>query len=62
LTPVFDNGTVYFDEARLVVVCKKLYASDMKEDSFIDKDCLKWYNGDFHRMYVGEIVKVLVKE
>ena len=34
----------------------------MKEDSFIDKDCLKWYNGDFHRMYVGEIVKVLVKE
>ena len=62
LTPVFDNGTVYFDEARLVVVCKKLYASDMKEDSFIDKACLKWYNGDFHRMYVGEIVKVLVKE
>lgn len=62
LTPVFDSGTVYFDEARLVLVCKKLYASDMKEENFIDKNCLKWYNNDFHRMYAGEIVKVLVKE
>lgn len=62
LTPVFDSGTVYFDEARLVLVCKKLYSSDMKEENFIDKSCLKWYNNDFHRMYVGEIVKVLVKE
>ncbi len=62
LTPVFDNGTVYFDKARLVVVCRKLYASDLSEDSFIDESCLKWYNGDLHRMYVGEIVKVLVNE
>lgn len=62
LTPVFDSGTVYFDEARLVLVCKKLYSGDMKEDNFIDKSCLKWYDNDFHRMYVGEIVKVLVKE
>lgn len=62
LTPVFDNGTVYFDQARLVIVCRKLYASDLSEDSFLDKSCLKWYNGDLHRMYVGEIVKVLVNE
>ena len=62
LTPVFINDTVTFDEARLTVVCKKLYTSDLKEDGFIDKECLKWYDNDFHRMYVGEIVKVLVKE
>ena len=62
LTPVYVDGTVTFDEARLTIICKKLYASDLKEDGFIDKSCLKWYDNDFHRMYVGEIVKVFVKE
>ena len=62
LTPVFENGTVYFKEARLVLICRKLYASDIKEENFIDKGCLKWYDGDFHKMYVGEIVKVLTNE
>ncbi len=62
LTPLFTDGTVTFEQARLTVVCKKLYASDITEEGFIDKDCLKWYNGDFHRMYVGEIVKVLINE
>ena len=38
LTPVFINDTVTFDEARLTVVCKKLYSSDLKEDGFIDKE------------------------
>ncbi|MCI8360107.1 MAG: flavin reductase family protein [Clostridiales bacterium] len=62
LTPVFAEGTVYFAEARLVLVCKKLYAQDLKEENFLDKDCLKWYpDKDYHRMYVGEIVKVLEK-
>lgn len=62
LTPVYIDGTVTFDEARLTVICKKLYASDLKADGFVDEGCLKWYDNDFHRMYVGEIVKVLVKE
>ncbi len=62
LTPVFDQG-VYFDQAEVVLICKKIYASDVNPENFIDKSLdEKWYNNDYHRMYVGEIVKVLVKE
>lgn len=62
LTPVFDSG-VYFEQADIVLVCKKIYVSDVDPKNFIDKDLdEKWYKNDYHRMYVGEIVKVLVKE
>jgi len=62
LVPIFDNGAVYFEQAELVIVCKKLYASQIEKESFIDKECLKWYpDNDFHKMFVGEIVKVLKK-
>lgn len=29
LTPIFDNNTVYFNEARTVIICKKLYTADL---------------------------------
>lgn len=62
LTPVFDQG-VYFEQADVVLLCKKIYVSDVKPENFIDKSLdEKWYNEDYHRMYVGEIVKTLVKE
>ena len=62
LTPVFSEGTVYFDEARLVLVCKKQYVSRLEENCFTDEEPLKWYeNKDYHYMIVGKIEKVLVK-
>ena len=62
LTPVFSDNTVYFEEARLVLICKKLYVQDLKEECFVDQTCLKWYaEKDYHRMFVGEIIKVLEK-
>lgn len=63
LTPVFSDGTVYFEEARLVLVCKKLYHQDLKPECFTDFEPeVKWYpQKDYHRMFIGEIVKVLVK-
>ncbi len=62
LTPVFSDDTVYFDEARLVIVCKKQYVAPLTEDGFIDKQILdKWYNGDLHNMIFGKIEKVLIK-
>jgi len=63
LTPVFDSDTVYFEEARLVLICKKQYVDILKEECFIDKSPLKWYeNKDYHYMIIGKIEKVLVKE
>lgn len=62
LTPVFSDNTVYFDEARLVLVCKKQYVQRLEENCFIDKEPLKWYSEkDYHYMIVGKIEKVLVK-
>ena len=67
LTPVFteeDGGvSVYFREARLVLTLRKLYAAPIEESRFIDKDCLANYeNSGFHKMYVGEIERVLERE
>jgi len=63
LNPVFADGSVYFDQARLVLVCKKQYVQRLEENCFIDKEPLRWYeNKDYHYMIIGKIEKVLVKE
>ena len=57
------NGSVYFEEARLVLECRKLYFHDLEPANFIDESIMKNYpKNDFHRMYVGEITRVLVGE
>ena len=54
---------IAFEQAEIIINCKKLYVQDMKEDCFLDKSIIdKCYNGDFHRIYVGEITEVLIKE
>lgn len=52
----------YFEEAQLVLVCKKLYWNDLDPKN-LDSDLLEWYpDKDFHRMYLGEITKALWKK
>lgn len=50
----------YYQEARLVLVCKKIYAQDMKPECFLDPtaDETHYPNHDYHRLYVGEILEV----
>ena len=57
-------GAVYPDAARLVLVCRKLYAQDLREEHFVDRSIVPavYAAGDFHRMYVGEIVEVLERD
>jgi len=63
LTPAFDaaTGAPYYEEARLVLVCRKIYTEDFKAEKFLDKALIgKCYpDADFHRLYVGEVLKVL---
>jgi flavin reductase (DIM6/NTAB) family NADH-FMN oxidoreductase RutF len=60
LTPVFDNDSIYFAEARLVLICKKIYFQDMIPAHFLDPAIDEFYPlKDYHRMYVGEIVRCL---
>lgn len=58
------DGFRYIEQADIVFCCKKLYAQDMLESCFVEKDIIgKWYpEKDYHCTYVGEIVKVLVRE
>ena len=64
LTPAFGDGYTCFEEASLVLVCRKLYRAPLVEEGFVDKaiveDC--YPERDFHDLYIGEIVKVLVAE
>ncbi|MGI6264516.1 MAG: flavin reductase family protein [Acutalibacteraceae bacterium] len=63
LTPVFDREAPYFAEASTVIVCRKQYADDIRPEAFADPSIARHYaDEDYHRMYVGEIVEVLVKE
>ena len=63
LTPCFDQAAPYYEQARLVFLCRKLYRQDMEESAFLDKGLLeKWYDNDLHRMFIAEIVKVPEKE
>lgn len=63
LTPAAtEDGVPYPAEARLVLVCRKLYADDLKEGCFIDETLLANYKAkDYHRFYICEIENVLIR-
>lgn len=55
-----DAGTPYFDEARLVFECVRLYHHDIDPANFRDPSIDTNYpQKDYHRLYVGEIVTLL---
>ncbi len=63
LTPKAIDGGMTFEEAKITLVCKKLYRDDIKKDCFtVDGICDKVYAAnDYHRMYVVEIEDVYIK-
>ncbi|MFO7675115.1 MAG: flavin reductase family protein [bacterium] len=55
-------GTVVFDQARLALVCRKLHAQDLDPVHFIEPAVHDEYpNKDYHRAYVGEVERCLVR-
>ncbi len=62
LTPVFTDGGVTFEEAEYTLVCRKVAAQPLDPACFIDASIEDNYaNKDYHKMYVGEIIKVYQK-
>ena len=61
LTPIVDDSTgVYFEEARLVLACRKIYYQDLEPANLLDPTIQANYpQKDYHRMYFGEIVHCL---
>lgn len=65
ITPVEVDGCVGFEEADMVLVCRKLYSYDMNGESFLTQEGLqeKFFVTDpYHRAYIAEITAVYVKE
>lgn len=63
LTVNDEENAPYFNESNKVLICKKLYEQELKEELFIDKSIIdKYYpEKDYHILYVGKIEKILVK-
>lgn len=56
-------GVVSFEQARMIFVCKKMYFQDIENKNFLDRSIEGLYpNKDYHRMYVGEITRILQKK
>lgn len=52
----------FVDEGNLILLCQKLSATKINEDSFLVPDIKKWYaDKDMHTMYVAEILEVLAR-
>ena len=65
LTPAEFDGCVAFEEADMVVVCRKLYSYDFEGKGFLTDDGLneQFFGKDpYHRAYISEITAVYVKE
>lgn len=64
MTPCFGENFTTFEEAELTLVCRKIFRMPLQEEYFLDKAILEdsYPNRDFHDMYIGEIVKVLVSD
>lgn len=52
------EGVPCYEQAKLTLVCRKLYAQDIDPEQFVDKGIVDacYGDGDYHRMYVGEII------
>lgn len=57
------EGATAFREARLIMVCRKLYHQDLQPGSFREEWIEELYpEGDYHRMYIGEVEKMLLRD
>jgi len=61
LTPfATQEGSVAFEEARVVFECRKMYFQDFNPDQFLVPEIEGNYpDQDYHRMYIGEVIRVL---
>ncbi len=63
LTPIEIDGGIGYEEARLLIVCEKIYQDDFKKDDFLDRTYDEIYSDNLvHRRYIGKILGIYIKE
>lgn len=57
------DGQPTFAQSKCVLICKKMYQDDIPMEAMPEDVREKWYkDGDFHTMYIAEIVGCYVNE
>lgn len=58
----YEGKTVFFEQAKQVLICKKIYSLKMQSEN-IETDIKNnfYKNGDYHHIFYGEIVDFLKK-
>ncbi|HLO60790.1 MAG TPA: flavin reductase family protein [Bacteroidales bacterium] len=65
LTPIeTPDGSVSFEQSRIVFECRKLYTDFIKEENFLATGLVNKHYGkkDFHKFFIAEITDCYVKE
>ena len=68
LTPLeMEHGIVTFEQARLTVVGRKVYQTEMKAEDIAQESVMRWYGpgpaqGGLHTMYILEVERVFVND
>ncbi|MBP5731324.1 MAG: hypothetical protein J6W50_01260, partial [Bacteroidaceae bacterium] len=60
----YADDTVYFAEAKMVFVCRKVYAAELQEKDFLRPEPIEqcYPIRDYHTLYIGKIEKILVRD
>ena len=63
LTALYVDGTTAYEEAELILVCRKLYHYDLSAEGFYDKAPAEAFYGDndWHTAYIAEITAAYKK-
>ena len=58
-----SDGTPYIDEGNLILICRKMSATKILPEQFIDASIdSAWYKDkDYHTMYIAEVTEVLAR-
>ena len=56
------TGAVTFEQARMALICRKIYYQDLDPSHFLAEEIEDNYGGsDYHRFYIGEVETCLVR-
>ncbi len=60
LTAKETEHSMTFEEAEITLVCRKLFAQELKTENMLPEIASAFYSGDaVHDMYIGEIVEII---
>ena len=63
LHPITLDETTCYQEASLIITCRKIYQDDFYKEHFLDESIIekRYQDGLIHRFYIGEVINVYKK-